>query len=48
MIFYRHPRKDEVLVKLLFNEQETSILAIGPGPYYRWSELRVYLAGLTR
>lgn len=48
MIFYRHPRKDEVLVKLLFNEQETSIPAIGPGPYYRWSELRKYLAGLTR
>lgn len=48
MIFYRHPRKDEVLVKLLFNEQETSIPAIGPGPYYRWSELREYLAGLTR
>lgn len=39
---------NEVLVKLFFNEQETSIPAIGPGPYYRWSELREYLAGLTR
>lgn len=42
MIFYRN-KKGEVLVKFLFNESETSIPALGPGPYYRWSLLREYL-----
>lgn len=42
MIFYRN-KKGEVLVKFLFNESETSIPALGPGPYYRWSLLRKYL-----
>lgn len=42
MIFYRNT-KGEVLVKFLFNESETSIPALGPGPYYRWSLLRKYL-----
>lgn len=43
MVFYAKPGA-EVLVKVLFNEVETSIPALGPGPYYRWSELRGYLA----
>ncbi len=42
MIFYRN-KKGEVLVKFLFNESETSIPALGPGPYYRWSLIREYL-----
>lgn len=42
MIFYRN-KKGEVLVKFLFNESETSIPSLGPGPYYRWSLLREYL-----
>lgn len=43
MVFYRHPRKGGVLVKLLFNEQESSVPALGPGPYYDWNSLREYL-----
>lgn len=42
MIFYRN-KKGEVLVKFLFNESETSIPSLGPGPYYRWSLIREYL-----
>ena len=42
MIFYRNKRGD-VLVKFLFNESETSIPSLGPGPYYRWSLIREYL-----
>lgn len=42
MIFYRN-KKGDVLVKFLFNESETSIPALGPGPYYRWSLIREYL-----
>lgn len=42
MIFYRN-KKGEVLVKFLFNEYETSIPSLGPGPYYRWSLIREYL-----
>jgi len=41
MVFYRN-RKGEVLVKLVYNERETSIPALESfsGPYYRWSDLR--------
>ncbi|MGN0188411.1 MAG: histidine-type phosphatase [Candidatus Cryptobacteroides sp.] len=44
MVFYRS-KKGDVLVKLLYNEQETVIPALEPfsGPYYRWEELREYL-----
>ena len=43
MIFYRN-RKGEVLVKFLYNEQETRIPALTPfsGPYYRWSDAKAY------
>ena len=44
-IFYRN-RKGEVLVKILYNEKETSIPALEAsyGPFYRWEDLRNYLA----
>jgi len=47
MIFYRN-RKGDVLVKLLRNEQETTIPALKPwkGPYYRWKDLRAYFVSL--
>ncbi|MGM9735009.1 MAG: histidine-type phosphatase [Candidatus Cryptobacteroides sp.] len=46
MVFYRS-KKGDVLVKMLYNEQETVIPALEPlyGPYYRWSDLRPYLEG---
>ena len=47
MIFYRN-KQAEVLVKILYNEKETSIPALKAvsGPYYRWSDLKVYLQNL--
>ena len=42
LVFYRN-RKGDVLVKVLFNEGECSIPALGPGPYYSWPVLREYL-----
>lgn len=44
MIFYRS-RKGDVLVKMLYNEQETVIPSLAPlqGPYYSWPDLRAYL-----
>ena len=43
-IFYSN-RKGEVLVKILYNEKETSIPALEAsyGPFYRWEDLREYL-----
>ena len=48
MIFYRNGKGD-VLVKMLYNEKETVITRLQPwkGPYYKWSELRPYLAALA-
>lgn len=46
MIFFRN-RSGRVLVKLLFNEKETSIPALGPGPYYDWGTLRAYMRQCT-
>ena len=47
MIFYRD-KKGDVLVKILRNEQETTIPALKPykGPYYRWKDLRAYFVNL--
>ena len=44
MVFYRNAKK-EVLVKVLYNEKETSLKDLSPvsGPYYKWSDLRSYL-----
>ena len=47
LIFYRNG-KDDVLVKILRNERETTIPALKPykGPYYRWKDLRNYFVNL--
>ena len=47
LIFYKNPKGD-VLVKILRNEQETTIPALKPysGPYYRWKDLRDYFVNL--
>ena len=47
MIFYRN-KSGDVLVKLMYNEKETTIPALKTfsGPYYKWSDLRQYFAGL--
>ena len=45
-VFYRSWFRKDILVKILFNEQETSIPALGPGPYYKWTNLRNYLESL--
>ena len=45
-VFYRSRFRKDILVKILFNEQETSIPALGPGPYYKWTELRNYFESL--
>ena len=44
MIFYRK-KGAEPLVRILYNEQETSVrgLEAVSGPYYRWSELKAHL-----
>jgi len=48
MIFYRN-RKDDILVKLLYNEKETAVPALTPvsGPYYRWTDLKEHLLRRT-
>jgi len=47
MIFYRN-RKNEVIVKLMYNEKETTIPALNTwsGPYYKWSDLKSYFKSL--
>lgn len=47
MVFYTN-KNGEILVKLLYNEKETTIPALKPehGPYYDWSALRQYLLAL--
>ena len=44
LIFYRN-KKAEIIVKILYNEKETTIPALETfyGPYYRWEDLREYL-----
>lgn len=43
-IFYQN-KKGRTLVKILYNERETSIPALAPasGPYYDWEDLRSYM-----
>lgn len=45
IIFYRN-KKNDVLVKCLWNERECAIPSLTPvsGPYYRWSEVRDFWA----
>lgn len=47
MIFYRN-KKNEVIVKLMYNEKETTIPALKTwsGPYYKWSDLKAYFKSL--
>lgn len=47
MIFYKN-RQGDILVKMLRNEKETVIPALAPfdGPYYKWEDLRAYLADI--
>lgn len=44
MIFFRN-KKGDVLVKLVYNDKETSIPALKAfcGPFYKWEDLREYL-----
>ncbi|MBR0084664.1 MAG: histidine-type phosphatase, partial [Bacteroidales bacterium] len=42
LVFYRGGRGD-VLVRVLFNEADWSIPALGEGPFYPWETLRSYL-----
>ena len=48
LVFYRKKAQDDILVKLLFNEQERTFSALQAvqGPYYRWSDLRDYFCAL--
>ncbi len=48
-VFYSNPKaKDNLLVKMLFNEKETTIPALKTvcGPYYKWSEMRTYFKSI--
>ena len=47
MIFYAD-KKGDVLVKMMYNEKETTIPALKAfsGPYYKWSDLRSYFVSL--
>ncbi len=46
MVFYRRPGStdpDDVLVKVLLNERETTLpIDRGHGPYYKWKDVRKY------
>lgn len=50
MIFFRHKNNpDDIIVKFLHNEKETSIpVATDIYPYYRWSDVRPYLEKISR
>ncbi len=45
VVFYRD-KSGEVLVKVLYNEQETKARGLVPlaGPYYRWQDLREHVS----
>ena len=45
IIFYRKQDSDDILVKFLLNENETTISALTPAttPYYHWRDVRAYL-----
>ena len=47
LIFYRSKSGGDVLVKFLLNERETLISGLEPaqGPYYRWNDVKTWLAG---
>ena len=47
LVFYKN-RKDDVIVKILRNEQEVVIPSLKPwkGPYYKWKDLRTHFGKL--
>ena len=45
MVFYRGT-EGGTLVKILLNERETPIPALGEGPYYEWEALKGYLSAI--
>ena len=47
MVFYRKDGSDDVLVKFLYNENETSIPAVKTdvAPYYHWADVKRYWEG---
>ncbi len=46
LVFYRKEGSDDVLVKFLFNENETSIsIATDCAPYYHWADVKRYWEG---
>ena len=47
MVFYRDGQGD-ILVRILLNERDSSIPALGPGPFYPWPGLREYLLEQAR
>lgn len=49
LIFYRD-KKGEVIVKFLFQEQETLLRKLKPwyGPYYKWEDVKSNIAGYLR
>lgn len=42
LIFCRN-RRGDILVKLVYNERETSLPTLGEGPWYDWRDLRAFL-----
>ena len=49
MVFYKN-KKNDVLVKFLFNEQETLLRGLEPvqGPYYDWETVKANIKGFLR
>ena len=45
MVFYRNNRSDDILVKILLNENETTIpdIKTKTTPYYHWNDVRSYI-----
>ena len=46
LVFYRKPGSDDVLVKFLLNENETSIpVKTDVAPYYHWADVKRFWEG---
>ena len=46
LVFYRKPGSDDILVKFLLNENETSIpIKTDCAPYYHWSDVKRFWEG---
>ena len=50
MVFYRSKRSDDILVKFLYQEQETRLRKLEPfyGPYYKWEDVKANIKGYLR